>query len=351
MEVAILKIEKEPFGKLGEHKVEKYTLTNNQNVSISVLNYGGIWQGFYVPDTHGGRVNLILGSDNLQTYVDTASLCAGRIIGRTAGRIGGGEFDIDGKHYQVDQNEGKNCLHGGAHGLGENFWDVKTSEGPNLAQIILTTTITHKQDTFPANEKIQVAYTLNESNTVTIDFVGESDGTTLFNPTNHTYWNLSGEAKTIQGHILQINSTTHLEVDDGKIPTGRKLLNEGTPFDFSNPTVLGTALQEMQNTKEGGFDDIWVVEPSNYIADQPIATLMDAANGRKIKMYSDRNGLVAYTANGLHIKGYNRPANPWFAIALEGQTLPDTPHHPSFGDISLRPEQPRHYQLRYEYFA
>ncbi len=348
-----MKIASEKFGSYQNSDVIKYTLTNDNNVSISVLNFAGIWQAFMVPNTHGGRVNLLLAADSFNPYVDYADLYAGRIVGRAAGRIAKGKFDIDGESYSVPTNEGNNLLHGGANGLAQQFYQVETKQNGDNLQAILTTSINTATDNLPGKEDVKVTYTLTNDNSVTIDFDGQTDEKTLFNPTSHTYWNLSGEAKTIQGHVLTLNSKYHLQLDNEKIPTGKKLLNQDTPYDFSHPTVLGTALQHLQeeHNPEGGFDDAFVVLPSNRLAHEPVATLMDAATGRKIKMYSDRNGLIVYTANGVQVDGYNRPSGSWFAIALEGQTLPDSPHHPQFGDIALRPGHPAHYQLRYEYFA
>ncbi len=348
-----MKIASEKFGSYQNSDVIKYTLTNDNNVSISVLNFAGIWQAFMVPNTHGGRVNLLLAADSFNPYVDYADLYAGRIVGRAAGRIAKGKFDIDGESYSVPTNEGNNLLHGGANGLAQQFYQVETKQNGDNLQAILTTSIDTATDNLPGKEDVKVTYTLTNDNSVTIDFDGQTDEKTLFNPTSHTYWNLSGEAKTIQGHVLTLNSKYHLQLDNEKIPTGKKLLNQDTPYDFSHPTVLGTALQHLQeeHNPEGGFDDAFVVLPSNRLAHEPVATLMDAATGRKIKMYSDRNGLIVYTANGVQVDGYNRPSGSWFAIALEGQTLPDSPHHPQFGDIALRPGHPAHYQLRYEYFA
>lgn len=352
-EAFIMNISTEKFGTYQDHDVIKYTLTNDNDISISILNFAGIWQAFMVPNTRGGHVNLLLAANTLSPYIDHADLYAGRIVGRFAGRIAGGRFDIDGQNYSAPANEGKNLLHGGANGLAQQFYDVETKQTADQVQAILTTTITPDIDHLPGNEQVTVTYTLANDNSVTIDFAGQSDEKTLFNPTSHAYWNLSGEAQTIQGHVLTLNSSYHLELDAEKLPTGKKLINHDTPFDFKHPTVLGTALQHLQeqHNPENGFDDAFVVLPSNRLAHEPVATLMDAATGRKIKMYSDRNGLVIYSANGADTTGFNRPSGNWSAIALEGQTLPDSPHHPQFGDIALRPGHPAHYQLRYEYFA
>ena len=60
-----MKIENVKFGSYEDRDVIKYTLTNDNGVSISVLNFAGIWQAYMVPNDEGGQVNLLLGADNL----------------------------------------------------------------------------------------------------------------------------------------------------------------------------------------------------------------------------------------------------------------------------------------------
>lgn len=338
----------EKFGEFNGQDVIKYTLTNEHNVSISVLNYCGVWQAFMVPGKDGQRHNLLLSSDNFADF-HAAGYSINRVIGPTAGRIENGKFTIDGKEYHVDTNENGNTLHGGSTGWGDgHFWNVTVDT--DKGTITLQQTFAPADDTYPGTVKVAVVYTLGEDDSVTLDFYGESDENTLFNPTNHTYWNIADESEpTIEGLDLQINSKYHLAVKDGKIPTGERIENAGTPYDFSKMTRLGDALNEMLKTPEQGFDDYFEVTPSSTLAHEPIAILHDEKSGRTLKMFSDRNGLVMFSTDGISsdVK-LNRPGRPWMALALEGQTLPDTPHHPSFGDVALRPADPKHFQIHYE---
>lgn len=138
---------------------------------------------------------------------------------------------------------------------------------------------------------------------------GESDGPTLFNPTNHAYWNLAdADVDTIEGQELTINLRYHLAVNGEKIPTGSLVENLGSAYDFKDGQVLCHALNEMLKTPEKGFDDFFVVKPSTIFAHEPIAKLKDPKSGRKLKMYSDRNALVIFSANGLPATAkLNRP--------------------------------------------
>ena len=98
----------EKFGQFKGQDVIKYTLTNANQVSISVLNYGGIWQGYLVPGKDGKRHNLLLSADSFAAYQE-AGYSINRVIGPTAGRIEQGQFTIDGQDYQVATNENGNA--------------------------------------------------------------------------------------------------------------------------------------------------------------------------------------------------------------------------------------------------
>lgn len=342
-----MKVTTTPFGHHEGKKVTKFSLTNNNGVTISVLDFAGIWQEYSVPG-QDGLTNLLLSADNLQAYLD-AGYCIAQTIGPVANRIAGAHFVIDGHDYQLVANEKDNLIHGGNKSWKKQFWEVSTKQEGDCGQIILHRQFTPADDDFPGNRDIHVVYTLFDDDSVSIDFYGETDQSTLFNPTNHTYWNLAdaGQA-TIENQALQLNSNYHLQVRDGKIPTGRLIANQGA-YDFSHRRKLGEALQQMLTTPEKGFDDYFVVTPSSSFAHQPIAVMSDPDSGRQVKVFSDRNSLVMYTANGMPNRAkLNRPMRSWVALALEPQTLIDAIHHPAFGDTVLRPLEPKHYQIRYE---
>lgn len=339
-------IVKVPFGKFNGQAVTKYVLTNDNGVQAGILDFAGLLQSFKVPTKDGGKADMVLTSENLDEFTGNG-FCTNRLIGRVAGRIGDGEFKIDGKEYHVEQNEGKNTLHGGKNGFYNHVWHVDgTKLTDNAVSLPLSLTLTPEMDTFPGKMHVVATYTLDNNDNLSLKFSATTDADTLFNPTNHTYWNLSNAAaKTIDNLKLYVNSKNHLAVDDGKIPTGEKVANAGTPFDFSTPTKLADALKPMAATKENGFDDIWEVEPS---LDKPVASLEDPESGRKMTLYSDRNGLVMYTMNSDDPTVYNHgKVQPHMGIAMEAQTLSDTPHHPEFGNVDLHPGEEKTYTIKW----
>ena len=138
------------FGTWQGQDVIKYTMENDNGVQVSVLNLAALLQAYAVPTKDGGHKNLVLSSDTVAGFMDNG-LCLNKSIGRVANRIGGGHFFIDGKEYQVEQNDGNNNIHGGSHGFKDQIWDAATDQVDDQLQVIFTKTFTEEMDTFPGS--------------------------------------------------------------------------------------------------------------------------------------------------------------------------------------------------------
>lgn len=338
-----MKTQKTVFDQLNGQDVMRYTLTNDHQTRISVLSYGGTWQEFVVNED-GVDHPLIWGLDNMTDY-QRVGYCLCQSIGRVAGRIGGAKFELDGQTYNVDMNEQTHSLHGGYHGFNTLNFNGEFSETPDSVSVILSKHIKASDDNYPGNLDVQIKFTLDNQDRVTIAFTGDTDATTLFNPTNHVYWNTTADRTSLNQQWLQINSAAHLEFDQEKVPTGRKLAVDGTAYDFNHAQPVETALANLKATTGGiEFDDAYEVQPS---ADQPIAMVGDTAGKRRVKLYSDRNSLIIFTANPFDEA--QETAHHYNALATEAQMLPDAINHPDFGDSVLRPGQPVTHTISYQY--
>ncbi len=69
----------------------------------------------------------------------------------------------------------------------------------------------------------------------------KTNKTTVLNLTNHSYFNLSGDAKeSILGHTLSMQSDYVLKLDEFNIATGDKISVKDTPaFDFNKEKLIG----------------------------------------------------------------------------------------------------------------
>jgi aldose 1-epimerase len=338
-----LETKKEVFDQLDGQDVIRYTLINDHQTRISVLSYGGTWQEFVVVED-GVEQPLIWGLDSMADY-QRVGYCLCQSLGRVAGRIGGAKFKIDDQEYQVEMNEQTHSLHGGKHGFHTLVFDGELSKTNDSASVTLTKHIKASDDNYPGNLDVTIKFTLDNQNQVSIEFTGDADAATLFNPTNHVYWNTTDDRDSLAQQWLQITSATHLEFDEEKVPTGKKIMVEGTAYDFNQPQPVENALKQLKDESDGiEFDDAFEVTPS---ATEPIAMVGDTTGKRRIKLYSDRNSLIIFTANPFDAD--KEDAHQYNALATEAQTLPDAINHPGFGDIVLRPGQPVTNTIRYQY--
>ncbi|MFD1317084.1 aldose epimerase family protein [Loigolactobacillus zhaoyuanensis] len=336
----------EAFGSHQGETVQRFVATNQKGTRMAVLSLGATWQEFSVVEDKR-RQQLIYRYTELAAYVATNSQL-GKVIGRVAGRIKDGQVELNGQPYQLETTEKGNAIHGGTNGFSTlNFvgapFTTATSSG-----VVFTRQIPSALDQYPGDLTLAIKYTLTDADEVTIEITAKSTADTLFNPTNHVYWNLTdGQQSSIDQQWLQINGVKRAELRADKTPTGKLLDIAGSAYDFTTAKPLGQALQQLAQENAGTeFDDAYQVQPS---ATTPIAMVGDVAGKRHVEIFSERNGLVIYTAN--LADSARNAAHDYDALATEAQVLPDSAHHAQFGSIVLPAGVTASTQIRYRYCA
>lgn len=346
----IMEISIKDFGKLSETVIQEYTLTNRQGVSLSAITYGAAVTSIQTPDKNGLFQNIVLGYTDLNEYVNYRPYY-GATIGRVAGRIDKGRFTLDGTHYQLETNDKTNHSHGGINGLDTKIWTVETISSEDEAQLIFTYTSPHHENGYPGNLTVQVTYTLNESNEWKITYHATTDKTTLFNPTNHVYFNLSGDpTKGINQHELTLTSSHFAELRVDSIPTGKLLPVKGTPFDFRTTDTVNKGFESdyPQNKLVSGYDHPFILE---HLANKPEAILSDRASGRQVQMVTDRDAVVIYAVNTLDGRHTDEGSlqEHFAGITLEAQNLPNAINQAGFGNVILHPNETFHSETTYRF--
>jgi aldose 1-epimerase len=225
--------------------------------------------------------------------------------------------------------------------LDTHVWDAEIQASADEASIHFTTTDADGANGYPGTLSVTVSYTLTAENEWKVTYRATTDQATLFNPTNHVYFNLSGDiSKPILQHDLQLNSAVFAELGDGNLPTGALLPAEGTAFDFRNGGKLTVAAEQNhpQTQKVAGFDHPFLLQHDDG---NPDAILSDVESGRTVKMYTDQDCVVIYMHNAA-IDKYTISGSPviqYAGITLETQALPDAINQEGFGDITLRPDE------------
>ncbi|PKG23748.1 aldose epimerase family protein [Niallia nealsonii] len=338
------------FGQLGNKEVWEYVLENDNGMIIRALNYGAIVTSIEMKDAEGKAENISLGFRNLEDYLNYSPYF-GAHVGRVAGRIADVQFEIDGETFYLDKNEGNNQLHGGKDNFSKKIWDVETSVGKSSASLIFRSISPDGENGYPGTLKATTTYTLTNNNEWVIDYYAETDKPTLYNPTNHVYFNLTGSVRnTILDHHLFINSNAYIPLQEDSLPIGGILPSAGTIFDLTTPTPIRRAVEDddeqIQLTK--GYDHPFLL---SHTENMPDAILSDEKSGRTVYMYTDADSVVVYSGNKLKgnfdIDGY--PVKKYSGVTLETQALPGASHFEDFGDIVLRPEKPFSSQTMYRF--
>ena len=345
-------IERILFGKLPDGKeVHQYTLTSSSGSKVSIISYGAIVTSIVVPNRNGKFEDVVLGYDTLQCYINDNTFL-GSIVGRYGNRIGKGSFQLEGKTYQLATNNGENHLHGGIVGFNKKLWDAEAIEG-NEPAIKLTLVSPDGEEGYPGKVTLDVTYTLTSKNELRVDYRGTTDKTTILNPTQHSYFNLSGNlSQTILDHQLSIEADSYTLVDKGQIPTGKFADVANTPMDFRTMKRIGAHIDEKyeQLLIGGGYDNNWVLRNFNGKV-RKAAVVQEPESGRTMIVYTDQPGIQFYSGNFLDgtAKGKSVAYQHRTGLCLEAQCFPDSPNKPEFPSAILKPGEVYHQTTIYQF--
>ena len=347
---------------INEKPVKLYTLKNQNGMEVSITNYGGRVVSLVVPDKDGKSTDVVLGFDNIKQYADTLNSPSdyGSSVGRYANRIAGGKFALGGQQYQLKQNDGDNCLHGG----GNSGWMHQVYEAEQIGDSILKLTITAAdgENGFPGNVTATTIYKVTSDNTLDITWEATTDKETIINQTNHNYYNLNGDLSQVgTDMILYVNADNFTPSDKAYIPTGEIKPVEGTPMDFRKPHAIGDSISSQfdQIQNAGGYDHNYCL---NTFKDgkgddtQVCASLYSPKTGIFMEMFTNEPGVQVYSAN---FQGVGKDADiirkgglkypKHVSVCLESQKYPDSPNKKDWVQPTLKPGEKYYSHAAYKF--
>jgi aldose 1-epimerase len=373
----------------------RYTLTNRRGMSVDLLSYGGITQEVNAPGANGRTADVVLGFKTLKDYVteDSPPVTAnggpyfGETVGRYGNRIAKGTFKLNGTTYTLPINNGVNSLHGGLVGFGDHVWSQVALIHTSSEVGVTLQLVSPNGDSsgavgspgcpagctgYPAKLTVDVTYTLNNAGQYRIRYQAHNDSSslsTVLNLTNHSYFNLAGQASpagSAYGQYVQINANRYSPTDATQIPLplANGVRVAGTPFDFRAPHTIGSRIDdvsapdnvpaadhsltdgESQLTIAQGYDHNWILNPQTPRTTGPdglnlAARAWDRASGRELTVWTDQPGVQFYSGNfltgtltGITGDTYRQGAGYTF----ETQHYPDSPNEPAFPSTALAPD-------------
>ena len=335
-------MEKKPFGKTAAgQEVDLYTLRNG-GAEVSITTWGAAVTSVRVPDRDGVSGDIVLGFDTLEPYMKDHPFF-GVVVGRYANRIGQARFTLDGKEYALVANNGKNQLHGGPEGFYRKVWKAEEIDGKDGPALKLTYVSPDGEQGFPGTLTASVIYTLTDDSALRMEYSATTDKPTVVNLTNHAYFNLAGQGEgEILGHELMVRAARYTPVDETSIPTGELRSVDKTPFDFRKPTALAARIgaDDKQLVIGKGYDHNFVLDGGLTKKPRLVARMRDPKTGRVLEILTTEPGLQLYSGNFLDgtLKGKGGKVYPHrTGFCLETQHYPDSPNHPLFPPVTLRP--------------
>ncbi|MCM1290070.1 MAG: galactose mutarotase [Corallococcus sp.] len=328
------------FDTLDGRPVYKYTLTDK--ISVEAVTVGATLVTLKVPDKSGVLVDVLLAKNTAREIAETPSYM-GSVVGRCANRIAEGKFTLDGKTYLLAKNaDGRTHLHGGKFGFNRKIFAART-EGDSL---YFSAVSPDGEENYPGKLTFTVKYTVKGS-ALTIEYFAESDADTVFNPTNHAYFNLDGEGSgSALGNVLQLNAAKFLPMGVDFVPTGEERFVSGTPFDFSSPKSIGRDIfsSDEQLSLAGGYDHNFCLDATHF------ATAFSQKTGIVMDCYTDMPGVQLYTGNFLNERGKHQYYKHG-GFCLETQFFPNAVNVPKWKSPVLHAGQKFYSKTQYIFSA
>lgn len=332
------------FGQLpsGENAI-LYTLTLG-NLTAKVTDFGATLVSLSVPDKSGDTADVVLGYDDVMGYYKGWAFL-GATVGRNANRIKGGRFKLNGKTIRLTPFERGNNLHSGFDFLHRRLWQVERRKD---TAITFRLDSPHKDQGFPGNAVIRVTYALEHPATLRISYDAISDADTVFNFTNHSYFNLAGHHRPEKAmeQILMMPSQHFLPCDKKGIPTGELRDVTGTPMDFRKGKALCQDIDaDYEPLKlQGGYDHCFAV------CGDPCAVLRDPDSGRTLTVTTDCPGVQLYTGGAPKAVGKDGVLyGSRSAVCLETQFFPDSVNHSQWKQPFVKANTPYHSETCYQF--
>ena len=320
-----------------------YTIRRG-NITAVITDYGATLVQLWVPDAQGNIADVVLGYDDVNSY-RTGTGFLGATVGRSANRIQNASFSMNGTTVTMTPNEGSNNLHSGPDFYKDRLWKA-TYQAEDSITFQLDSP--HGDQGFPGNATIDVTYSLDGNRALVISYRAISDRDTVFNMTNHSYFNLAGHdhPEKAMDQMLTLPARFFNPDDSENIPTGELCSVEGTPMDFRTPKALKQDIEADYEPLhlQGGYDHNFEVFCN------PCAVLTDPVSGRSMTVTTDCPGIQVYTANFLDDtgKGGVRYA-PRCGVALETQFYPNSVNNPQWPQPFVKAHQVYRSVTKYQF--
>ena len=330
------------FGKTDKNEeILSFDLSNKNGMKIQIINYGATVTSLQIPVSNDNIVDVVLGFDTLESYLESYELPSapyfGTTVGRYAGRINKGSFILNNKKIQLNTNNNENTLHGGNTGFGKKIWNVSNIISGDNSSITFSLLSEDLDENFPGTLQVNLTYTLTEENELKLEYKATTTEDTVINLTHHSYFNLDGHDSTVLDQTLFIDAEKILETNTANIPTGKFTALSNHDFDFRVPKKCPSSI-----------DNSFVIEPSI----NAVAKLFNSKNNLQMSVYTNQPSVHIYVGGNCFgvLKGKeDTDYHSSSGICFETQNFPDAPNHEHFPNSVLKKDEEYYQKTVYKF--
>ncbi|WP_279401400.1 hypothetical protein [Piscibacillus salipiscarius] len=158
-----------------------------------------------------------------------------------------------------------------------------------------------------------------------MEYEGHPNQETPIALTNHTYFNLTGNAKqTAENHHVTFTSSKMLELNSDLIPTGQ-LLDASNTFDFTQGRTLKEGMlskHEQHQIAGGGYDHYFIFD------ENPTIQVVEPQSGRRLLIETNQPGMILYSGNNIddQVQVNQQTGKKYLGVCFETQAHPASLH-------------------------
>lgn len=328
-------------------------IENDAGHIVSFLTFGARINRWRIPlNVHKKSYDdIILGYENYSQLMQGINYYYGATTGPVAGRIKKGKFNLNGTDYYLPPNDGINHLHGGNAGFDRLVFDFNIIESDEEIKIIFKLPKEDYPEYYLGSVRFAVVHCFNNSNEWRIEYQAEATEDSLFNPTNHVYFNLNGNnQRDILNHIVQVDSSYYLPLSSDSIPLGQYKCSSNSIFDLKK----GRALKEIVESNDyqirlfEGLDHPFLLDHREEYSIRVICP----EKCREVRVKTASPCVVLYSHNKIDppMKIWGNKLVKYSGLAIETQKVPDAINQPQLEqDIVIRKNEICTLQTTYSY--
>lgn len=180
---------------------KRFTWITKNKMTMQLITYGATITSIQIPDRNGVAVDVVLGFEKIEGYVDNSKHYFGSTIGRVVNVIQDSCFSVGSETIELSQNSGSgHHSNGGNHGFDKVIWDYNVED----KKVTLSYLSPDGEEGYPGSLLTQITYEVTVENTVKIKIRSTTTKPTPVNISNNIYFNLAGHVSICCAHNIKL---------------------------------------------------------------------------------------------------------------------------------------------------